>query len=114
MTDIAINTTDLSRQIVLELGKEDNFMYDNIKSQAFPEPEQFEGTNLLQNIDIQIPVLDRFLNLLITLYKPDAIKDNEHLTNSFLTELGLAFEVTDESRAIAFKLISDSEYLLKY
>ena len=42
---------------------------------------------------LKLPVLDRFVNLMVTLKDPSAIKKSEYLKNHFLTELGLVYNL---------------------
>ena len=59
-------------------------------------------------------MLDRFLNLMLSLHKPDFYKGIKYSEQEFATELGLAYALRSDERAIAYNLIHDPEYMLPY
>ena len=58
-------------------------------------------------MDIQSPVLERFVNLIVTLHKPSLIKESAYINESLLAEMALVYEVTSEKDARVFELLND-------
>jgi len=62
----------------------------------------------------KLPVLDRFVNLLLSLHKPDFYKDVKYSEKEFQIELGLALDAAGADGAVGYNLVSDPEFLLRY
>ena len=62
--------------------------------------------------EVKLPVLDRFINLLLSLHKPDFYKGIIFQERQFASELGLAYQ--GEHEGTAQKLLQDPEYMLRY
>ena len=63
---------------------------------------------------LQVPVLDRFMKLLMSLDNPTFQKSLRLGDNVFQKEFGLTNELNTPERALGFRAANDPEYLLKY
>ena len=116
VADIAINTVDLRDPVAAwthaavprgeELGSQGLLQ---VRSQ-FRLLEHMSGASAA----VSIPVLDRFLNLMLSLHQPDFYKGIKYSEQDYATELGLAYDLHNDEKAAGYNLIHDPEYMLRY
>ena len=100
ITDIVLNTSDATAPNILP-----TLVRDSLGRKQYKEEDEHQ---------IQLPVLDRFMNLLMTLDNPGWFKALDAQANVFRTEFGLTNELNSADRALGFRASNDPEYLLKY
>jgi len=99
ITDIVLNSADVSSEIEPKHIKEEDG-WKAVESKA-AQP-------------LQVPVLDRFMNLLMSLDNPAFHHQLRLGDNVFHKEFGLTNELNTPERALGFRAANDPEYLLKY
>ena len=119
VTDLAINTVDTSKSTTtFDFLSEDDPFNTPVTEQNF-DPETMGNENptsfRFDYRDLPLPVLDRFLALMHSLKDPSFIRTNKFQRQKMLVELGMSLNANNkEERAMAFKLVDNDDFMLKY
>jgi hypothetical protein len=87
MTDVAINTSDVGPRFKMKPTRE-------------------------SKTKVTIPALDRFRDLLVTLHSPGT--QHQDIKDRLVEDMELSLNLSSEEKAVAFKLVDDSEFMLRY
>lgn len=60
------------------------------------------------------PLVDRFVNLLLSLHDPTYYKKFAHCTDNYFKELGITYNLRSKESATGYSLVNDPEYMLRY
>ena len=110
-----------TRDYISKIGSRDkahhkavkDFMESPIgKSVAFNDFISSLALNSVEQNSNSLPAVDRFVNLAMQLENPSF--SSSYLTNKLASELNLAYGIGSDKKNLAYNLLSDKEYMMKF